>query len=1005
MFPKNEESYFDKYLKDILDLFDNIDQDVVVFEDIDRFDCIAIFERLREVNLLVNHSRQNKKPPIKFLYLIRDDIFINKERLKFFDLIIPVVPIVDGSNSYDKFIEVFKLHGILEQFSSELLQGFSFYVDDMRLLINICNEYKVYLNQLLTVNTEIDCNKLLAMISYKNIFPQDFSELQLGKGFIYTLLSSKDELIQKEKMKLENEIILLKSTIKSSENEHLQNEQEIDVIYKAQLDNAKAALNRVNYEPHRTNAQNSLDEVMKKVSQRKENINNRTHEERNKLLNKIDFIGSKLSKLHQSRIKDLLLSENIEEIFNSLVYVNPLGIENNFEAIKNNHYFSLLKYFIRNGFIDETYKDYMTYFYPNSLSANDAIFCRSVTDQKAKPVEYIINNPKMVVNRIPSGYFNQKEVLNYSLLDYLLSLDILTEQLKLIIVQLKDGKCLDFIRGYFANGKYIDKFVEITNSIWNEMFKVLLDNKVLTEEQLKLFAIYTIYLSKDDIIKAINIDNCLTLFISNSSNFLNITNPQIDKIIYGLKLIKTSFTAIEMENVHEELLYSVYRHNLYNITIQNISIMLQKYYEYKPSSDFYHKNYSLVMKKLDSPLSLYINKNINIYFDEILKNCKNMITDDYSMIIKVLNNETIETKLKQLYISFLKTTLKELTEIIDKTLWEGLLKSDEAIIYSESNVSNYFFYADNKFDDILVNWINKQTTILDFSNDDIFNKDESKRIIFSDEFIACSLMKNEHYSYYSATIGYKYEIFNFENIEDEKMKILIDNHIIIMNSENLKFIRINYSFDILCFFICHEIDLYTELLDNNIELLNNNEIEFIISNNSSITEIKQIKILKITDSKISIKNKGYSENIEIHILLHNYFEDDLNFIIDKYNLFSEKLKKIALKILVSQLEKIIQLGNTIPISVFEDLLNSGQLTDDQKISLLIFAMPNLDDQDCIKYLNMCGFNQFADIYNKNKKPQFENTKNNKLLLNCFVRQKKIERYNIAENGKIYISRF
>lgn len=50
IFKNEEESYFDKYLNEVLYLFENVDVDVIVFEDMDRFNAHQIFERLREIN-------------------------------------------------------------------------------------------------------------------------------------------------------------------------------------------------------------------------------------------------------------------------------------------------------------------------------------------------------------------------------------------------------------------------------------------------------------------------------------------------------------------------------------------------------------------------------------------------------------------------------------------------------------------------------------------------------------------------------------------------------------------------------------------------------------------------------------------------------------------------------------------------------------------------------------------------------------------------------------------
>ena len=77
----------------------------------DRYNVNQIFQRLREVNTLVNNQlKKENKIPLRFFYLLRDDIFISKDRTKF-DYIMPVVPVIDSSNSYDQFIAHFKAGG------------------------------------------------------------------------------------------------------------------------------------------------------------------------------------------------------------------------------------------------------------------------------------------------------------------------------------------------------------------------------------------------------------------------------------------------------------------------------------------------------------------------------------------------------------------------------------------------------------------------------------------------------------------------------------------------------------------------------------------------------------------------------------------------------------------------------------------------------------------------------------------------------------------------------
>ena len=47
-------------LNEVLYLFEQVEADVIVFEDMDRFNSKVIFERLREVNNLVNVHKYNK---------------------------------------------------------------------------------------------------------------------------------------------------------------------------------------------------------------------------------------------------------------------------------------------------------------------------------------------------------------------------------------------------------------------------------------------------------------------------------------------------------------------------------------------------------------------------------------------------------------------------------------------------------------------------------------------------------------------------------------------------------------------------------------------------------------------------------------------------------------------------------------------------------------------------------------------------------------------------------
>ena len=88
------------------------------------------------------------------------------------------------------------------------------------------------------------------------------------------------------------------------------------------------------------------------------------------LQEEITIDEKKIRSLENVPLSSIITRENIDHIF-SLTITNEIGEETAFNEIKANEYFPLVKYLVRNGYIDETYADYMTYFYEDSLSRID----------------------------------------------------------------------------------------------------------------------------------------------------------------------------------------------------------------------------------------------------------------------------------------------------------------------------------------------------------------------------------------------------------------------------------------------------------------------------------------------------------------------------------------------------------------------------------------------------------------------------------------------------------
>ena len=120
-------------------------------------------------------------------------MFTDTERSKFFEYIIPVIPIINPTNAYDLIQKDYK--HIVEGVDSRFLRNTCLYFDDMRLLINILNEYQDYLGHL--GKLDLNKNQLFAMIVYKNYYPNKFADLNANQGEIYEIFNNRKAQIIK----------------------------------------------------------------------------------------------------------------------------------------------------------------------------------------------------------------------------------------------------------------------------------------------------------------------------------------------------------------------------------------------------------------------------------------------------------------------------------------------------------------------------------------------------------------------------------------------------------------------------------------------------------------------------------------------------------------------------------------------------------------------------------------------------------------------------------------
>lgn len=1011
IFENKDESYFDKYLNEVLYLFEEAEADVIVYEDMDRFNSNVIFERLREVNNLVNVHKYNKfknkkqyklinkffrikeeqYKPLRFFYLLRDDVFSTKDRTKFFDYIIPIVPILDGTNSYDQFIRHLKQGNIYEKFDSTFLQRLALYIDDMRVLKNVYNEFIVYMNRL--NNTDLNWNKMLAVIVYKNIFPRDFCNLQLGRGYVHELFQQKDNISKITIAQLEEKKELVQKKIVYIEEEILNDEQELNDAYDAKFDRLPTdCYGRLTYE-----SQNEKKNLEKEKAERLKVVDSR----KNDMLTEVQHIEQEISATKTKLLNELITRNNSESVF-MIKSVNPIGEEKEYNEIKRSDYFELLKFLISNGYIDETYNDYMTYFYEDSLSAHDKMFLRRITDKKGSDYEYSIKDVEKVLSspvlRVVDFY--EEETLNFDILKGLLASQNTPKYqkyLSALIKQMKENKDTKFISKFYDSAQFDRRFIIKLNAQWTDFFSYVVENKALPSEQIRKFSLDSICLLDEYKIQDINMDGCLTAYISNQSDYLNTENFDVEKIISQLCVLNVKLKKIERNTANKKLLVGVYENSLYELTFENIELMIKSMYGECNSYNIEHRNYTVIQKNIDSPLVRYVEININRYANEYLENCNGLIEDSEDAAIKFINSEKLLDDMQEKYIHVLETVVSDISAIQNKKLWREMLVK-RIIKKSVSNI--IYYYTEYCSDSQLIEFINECDSGMDYSNvEEKFGIDIAEQFF---DFIAVNNGINTNmYKEILCNMGYGYGNYDAYDIADDKMEVLIKNNIIEMKEESLEYIRNHYS-KYIELYIDENVEEYLNIISS--KNFSYNEALYVLDK-KEVDDNQKIKLLSLTAKSVSIIGKRYSNTVIDYILNNNFDEHDEKELYQNFSRYDKDIQSSIYKVAESRIDNII----ADEYIVLDDELLSAILSNSRcniadKIQLWAKAIPNLTEETCKKHFDEMGFPELKAIFTKrnNYTKAYENNSNITDILDELKKNTWIFDYYLNSDGDGYI---
>ena len=952
-----------------------------------------------EINILANVRLLNVKDkkqcePIRFFYLLRDDIFVNKDRTKFFDFILPVIPVVDSSNAYDQIKSHFKEGGVFEIFEEKFLRGLSLYIDDMRVLKNIYNEFMVYYNKLNTI--ELSANKMLAMITYKNIFPRDFSDLQLNNGFVYELFNKKQEFIKQEKEDCEKRISDKKKQINYLNNEKLESITELEDV-----NSAKQRRLPQRYDAKYAEKNKEYHEWLEKeYPLRKAAIEDKSKNCLSQLEEELLLLQEEERTIVNRKLHEIITRENVDEVFR-ISSQNEIGDINEYKEIKSSEYFALLKYLIRNGYIDESYNDYMTFFYENSLTKGDKMFLRSITDRMAKPFSYSLDNVNLVISNLDMSDFEQEETLNFDLFQYLLQNEEKRDILLYFVRQLKRKSRFQFISEFFEEKRARAKLVIILNDQWSQFFGQVVAGQKMTAQQIRDYSIITLEYMEGDSLLAVNVDDCITNYIDSQDNYLAIENPNIPKLSNALKMLQVSFKRLNYQVSNKDLFKEVYQNSLYELNTDNIRLMLGVEYGFQNIDETIKQCVTSIFSQPEQPLYGYVQRNMDSFIEAVLSFQEVGFTDICADAVMVINCDDITEEHKISYIGRLETIIDSLIDI-NEEIYQTELVGKVGVKYTVENILEYFGKVG--MTDNLIDFVNSGHVCLDYKG----QEDQELLDKFWDQCIINEKLSLKKFREILLSISPEYAEFSVTGVPSDKMDILIEKNFIPMTDRTLTFMRNNYAENKMGYII-RNMDEYVTIAIG--KMASVEETEKILS--CDIDDETKIKLLSEIAAEISVVKKKYSDRVMSYILEHNLDDSDLPTLYRGFSSYNYVIQRKIVAIAKRNMVKIISDPGNVSRDMVKELLSDTSMNISNRVDLFIALLEDVSDDECKHYLELLDMREIAKVFEVKKRPKIQvTTINQKVLaalkeagfIDDFVKDENTTGYKVIRKKNVNLKR-
>lgn len=705
---KKNVSIMNRYLDEILYLFQEKKYNVVIFEDIDRFENTHIFTKLRELNLILNQSEEIGRR-IVFLYALKDDIFANaEERTKFFDYIVPVIPFVNASNSGDLFRrKITDLHIPEAEVSSSFITDISVFVNDMRVLTNVVNEFDLYRNLL---DKKLKKGKLLAMILYKNLYPTDFSWLHQNKGVVYETFMSSPKIRSEIREDDSDRLKEIDSEIQGISEETLRSIEELRAVIVGKLlklwpgpgwdiycDGRNIDINSLYSEDNIQHIlkgniffRNSIysnsvkhlntDEIKAtlgesyKYSVRKKYIQSVANNKIENLRDERRAFMDEMAAIDKYTLTDIAKSDR--DIFEHVDI--PKGQEEKYKV---------LKYFLEKGYIDEEYFFYISIFQEGRLTPSDQEFLLSIKFNTPKEFDYKLQEIPSLIQNLSVVDYDHKGILNKDLLKFcLLHEDEYEDECDAILKQMVvHEQYIDLLYQFMQEGNcvptFIKRLVHIDKNVWKSLN---MDMNHTNKDKDRVISTMFKYADINDI-RSVNTSYPFNTYVNDNYNYPDLFED-IDqkKVRELLDLLDLNVQSLKDDSNGTDTYSYIYENNMYALTLDNVKVIFK--HNELPVDNLDSAIYTSIEAAELNELQGYVHQELPAFVDNLMLTSSN--THESSDTIVSLMDEDIKVDDIIKLIKHNNTLWDDCKDITDKDVVSTLF-AENKIKMTFENVKHY----------------------------------------------------------------------------------------------------------------------------------------------------------------------------------------------------------------------------------------------------------------------------------------------------------------------------